>query len=259
MIWLKDVYYQDSLQKCELCKPEIAKAYYVLKEPKDSIFQKLNTSISFDGATGCHYIYNSKFPMVKKEDALDFSQWQQIKKRCDSVFALIDSPLLSTIVKMRESDQLYRKQIKKGADNTLIWSKQLYIDSINRLKIDSIFNQYNVYPGKDMLGYDNRNIFFIVIQHAPLETQEKYLPFLQQAVEKKQLDKSNLCYLIDRILSSKDLPQKYGTQLVLNKEKGKYELYKVENLKDIDKVRADMGLGPLKEYLKKNGVDYSND
>ena len=46
--------------------------------------------------------------------------------------------------------------------------------------------------------------------------------------------------------------QLYGTQFTsINGKKDTYKLHKIYNPKDVDKRRKEIGLEPLKEYIKK--------
>jgi hypothetical protein len=54
--------------------------------------------------------------------------------------------------------------------------------------------------------------------------------------------------LYDRLKMNQNLPQRYGTQAVLNNTlTGAYELYKLEDEKKVNDWRKEVGLPPLKQ------------
>ena len=132
-------------------------------------------------------------------------------------------------------------------------NEQNLLDSGNIQQIEKIIARYG-YPGNSIVGIDLSDVAFIVIQHASLEKQEKYFPVIEQAVKKRELDKNNLPYMVDRIRMRKDLPQLYGTQVIWNNKKAKFELYPVEDIKNVDKRRYKFNLPDLKYYLKEYNI-----
>lgn len=253
---LQKAFYEDSTGQCNGCKINIYASYYNLKEHKDTVFKYMNIAVSYDPYDACDVIYlaNNAFSKLH-EDALNPVQWGQIKCVCDSILSTIDHDLVNTLKLMKIDDQKYRKEMT-NKDNTVLWIKQNILDSVNQFRVDSILLKYKTYPGKNLVGVTYQNALFLIIQHAPLSMQEKYLSLLKEAAKKNQMRKSNLCYIVDRILTAKNLPQVYGTQLNLNKDKNKYELFIIEDMENVDRRRSEMGLKPLKVYLKENGVEY---
>src|SRR5689334_21430949 len=54
-------------------------------------------------------------------------------------------------------------------------------DSINEIKVTAILDKYG-WLGTDIIGITGNDALFLVIQHAGLSTQEKYLPMMREAV-----------------------------------------------------------------------------
>lgn len=90
--------------------------------------------------------------------------------------------------------------------------KQQLIDEKNIRIIDSLYQVYETYIGKTLVGEKYRVAMKIIIQHADLEHQEKYLPIVHQAVKDGEVFASSLKYLIDRIYNRKYGYQIFGTQ-----------------------------------------------
>ncbi|MBO0934820.1 DUF6624 domain-containing protein [Fibrella aquatilis] len=71
-----------------------------------------------------------------------------------------------------------------------IYAEMRKADSINLIKIEHIFNKYG-YPGRKLVGDKQSITAWLVIQHASLELQEKYLPIMEKAAATGELDKSS--------------------------------------------------------------------
>jgi hypothetical protein len=61
----------------------------------------------------------------------------------------------------------------------------------------------------------------------------------------------------DRILMMEGKPQIYGSQISKNGETHKWELYTLEKPETVDKRRAEVGLGSLKEYVKNWNIEFN--
>ena len=176
-----------------------------------------------------------------------------------------DSVLLSSIrselEKTRIKDQTLR-QIKKCIEENFgheseeynyYWSLIKEQDSLNELIVTRILDNYG-WLSQNQIGYMANQSLWLVIQHAPIETQEKYLELLKESVDKGGSEGWYLAFLEDRILMRNNKKQKYGSQLIQNKETGEYQLYPVEDPENLNKRRAKIGLEPIEDYLK----SYSN-
>lgn len=126
-------------------------------------------------------------------------------------------------------------------------------DSVNLIKVKSILDQYG-WLGPDVIGGQGNTTLFLVIQHADLKTQEKYLPMMREAVKNGKAEGSQLALLIDRVEMYNGRPQIYGSQL--NGENGKYKFYEILDEANVNKRRAEVGLEPLEEYAKGFNIDY---
>lgn len=136
-----------------------------------------------------------------------------------------------------------------------VWEEMVKIDEENKKKVVAILEEHG-WPGKSMVGPQANSAVFLVIQHSDKETMEKYLPMLRQAVAKGEAAKSQLALMEDRVRMNNGQPQLYGSQLRTNIETGQYELYTIEDEVNVDKRRAEMELEPLKDYMKRFGIEY---
>ena len=128
------------------------------------------------------------------------------------------------------------------------------IDRHNQERLDRIVEQYG-WPGTRIAGVEGASGAFLVVQHAELAYQRKYLPMLREAAAHRQLPRSDLAMLEDRVRIREGKPQIYGTQFHFDKA-GKNVLDPIEDEAHVDARRAEVGLQPLAEYLKQIDVIY---
>lgn len=129
-----------------------------------------------------------------------------------------------------------------------------YIDSCNLVQVEKLIATYG-WPGKSFVGARGNQTVFLVIQHAGLATQEKYLPLMRESVNRGESSASDFALLQDRVLMRQGKKQIYGSQVVFNKTGGQ-EFYPIEDEKNVNERRAKVGLQPLEEYAKYFGIDY---
>jgi hypothetical protein len=127
-------------------------------------------------------------------------------------------------------------------------------DSANMAQLEKIVDQHG-WPGKSLVGDQAAMAAFLVLQYADLSLQEKYLPLVQAAADKGDVERSHLAMLQDRINMRKNKPQLYGTQLWNDPSTGKFGLYPIEDSVGVDARRAEVGLEPLADYLRSIGIN----
>ena len=104
--------------------------------------------------------------------------------------------------------------------------------------------------GSEIISEQGNKTLFLVIQHADIKTQEKYLPVLKEAVKGGRAKASYMALLEDRILLAQGKKQIYGSQLEMDMKTKKYILSPMIDPANVDKRRAKVGLKPLSEYLQ---------
>jgi hypothetical protein len=184
-----------------------------------------------------------------------------IKQNMDKAYPGLNKSLAYQLDSILIDDQKYRLMISditdkygdKSKELKELWKKIDSNDSINLIKVKAILDKYG-WLGTDVVGSEGNSALFLVIQHADLETQEKYLPMMKEAVQNGKAKASSLALLIDRIEMENGRPQIYGSQV--NIKNGKGTVYKILDEANVNKRRAEVGLGPLEEYLKHFNIDY---
>ena len=174
------------------------------------------------------------------------------------------------LVKMGEEDQKHRQEMMDlmdrvaGSDSEKMAKKwkqaverQNALDGKNRQRLDEIVKAHG-WPKRSVFGEEASGVAFLVVQHAELDYQKKYLPLIKEAVAQKEARQSDLAMLEDRILTREGKKQTYGTQLRLNQTTQRMELYPIEDEENVDARRATVGLEPLAQYVKRVfGLEYA--
>jgi hypothetical protein len=128
------------------------------------------------------------------------------------------------------------------------------IDSVNMVQLEEIIAK-NGWPGRSKVGGQAALAAFVILQHAPVDKQEQYLPLLEAAATNHDVERYHLAMLQDRILMRREKPQKYGTQLWNDPSNGKLGLYPIEDSANVDQRRTEVGLPPLADYIRSLGID----
>lgn len=132
------------------------------------------------------------------------------------------------------------------------WSLIHQQDSIILNQVISIIDTFG-WVGKNTVGEKANQALWLIIQHADLEIQEKYLPLLKESVKKGESEGWHLAYLEDRILMRNGKKQLYGTQAVWDNDLKRNKIYPIENIESINERRKKLGLETLEDYAKANG------
>lgn len=143
------------------------------------------------------------------------------------------------------------QKTRTGSDSAKFMN---YIDSCNLVRVESLIAKYG-WLGKSFVGGKGNQAVFLVIQHADIATQEKYLPVMKKSVDEGESAASDFALLQDRVLMRQEKKQIYGSQVVYSKT-GEQIFYPIEDEKNVNTRRTKMGLQPIEEYAKYFGIDY---
>ncbi len=197
----------------------------------------------------------------------DLPKWKDIlmmvQLNVDEYEKDFDKILQKKLEKIRLKDQVLRQLYKEaeekfGKDSeymNMFWEMMREQDSINEKTVLKIIDEKG-WVGKSLVGAKANSTLWLVIQHAPLETQEKYLPLLKESVNKGESRGQNLALLEDRILMRNDKPQVYGSQ-VKRDEKGNGYFHEIIDPEYVNQRRKGIGLGPIEDYAKRMGVNWT--
>ena len=169
-----------------------------------------------------------------------------------------DLVLRKELATINKDDQSLRAKL---SDKTIsqnekdnLWTKINALDIINLKKVEKIFAKHG-YPGKSKIGNKYSGTAWLVIQHSNIETMTKYYKLIEEAALKSELRKSSYALFVDRYRMWRGEKQLYGSQ-VKNENGGSLYFHPIEDEENVNKRRAEMGLGPIEEYAKQFGIDY---
>ncbi|RAJ85380.1 hypothetical protein CLV59_10282 [Chitinophaga dinghuensis] len=171
------------------------------------------------------------------------------------------SSMKQELIGIYQKDQFYREELTKSSANWHLWKKQDSLDAINLKRVTFILDSMGN-PSRKLFGDTASLACFLVIQHADSAAQEKYLPVFEQAAKAGDLQWKDVVKMVDRLQLAKSGTQRYGTQYAPIKDPktgyntDKYQLSPIEDERNVDKRRQEVGLPPLATDAKKLGVDY---
>lgn len=175
----------------------------------------------------------------------------------DRLEANYDKPLQNELLAIFKDDQDIRHQYidsskKYGFKNPIVDSLarvMVYNDSINLQKIIKVLDTKG-WVGRDKVGPLANQTLFLVIQHADIKTQQKYLPMMREAVKNGNAMGSSLALLEDRVALREGKKQIYGSQVGRNTKTNEYYVLPLEDPDNVDNRRREVGLQPISEYVK---------
>ena len=177
----------------------------------------------------------------------------------------LNKALQQELIKMGREDQKYRakwqempaaERINPHNKAAALMEKQNQIDKKNIARLNEIVQQYG-WPGRSLVGEKGSSAAFLIIQHAELAQQEKFLPLLKASVAAGDANAIDAAMLEDRVLVGQGKKQRYGTQVHFGPETGgKWVLQPIEDEEAVDQRRAAIGMEPLATYLKNFGIEY---
>lgn len=174
-----------------------------------------------------------------------------------------DKPLKEQLEQIYVRDQMLRQLYrdaeekfgKESDEMKYFWQLVSEQDSLNEIEVIKIIEEKG-WVGKSLVGGQANMTLWLVIQHAPLETQEKYLPLLKKSVLKGESSGSHLALLEDRIQMRNGKPQTYGSQITTDKETGEQVVYEIREPEYVNQRRKEVGLGPIEDYVKRWGIEW---
>jgi hypothetical protein len=169
--------------------------------------------------------------------------------------AKYNKALAKTLDSISDLDQTVRNQylkaLNENKDKALTDSLLALMrstDQSNQEKVDAILSRYG-WLSPQTVGFKGSNALFLVIQHADLPMQKKYLPVLTAAEARGELLSSSLAFLVDRINMKEGKKQIYGSQGISDGKSSKRYIYPIEDPDELDARRRSVGLSPMSEYV----------
>ncbi len=179
---------------------------------------------------------------------------KKVKANKDEAEKDFDKLLVAKLEQIHEEDQKYRIQLNEiqqkygwsSDEMKAHWKLINETDAINQVKVEKILNTRGWLSPK-IIGDDGSRTLFLVIQHADLKTQLKYLPMMRKALKEGNIQPSSMALLEDRVALRQGEKQIYGSQISRDKA-GAYFVSPLIDPEHVDERRAEVGLSPLADY-----------
>ena len=225
---------------------------YEKGKPK-SAFPLLLTAVNY-GCDYYHHIFTNNFfkKYITKSDSM-----QIIKFAGEDVeipFKTVNKLELADFYELVHWDQAVNWFMIKYHDSVCLSPKQyrkLHVKLINSMILKDYLEKYG-YPDEKEFGSDLVNRFDNVIIHQ--ESWEWLKPYYDKAFRNNKISIERYYNFYDGLLIEKSLPQKYGAFENGKLRNGRYEIHPVDNIKNIDVLRRNVGLPPLHVFLKNNNI-----
>lgn len=198
-----------------------------------------------------HKVYLSKYPNIKDPD-LSIRLWEY------GIY-----------------DQMYRTLGVNNKRKITVFDTN-YLKEIKRQYINGIEEQYNlvhnlfkknIIPTYSLVGQEASNSFLLIISHIYNNLTKRNLKSLYKEAINREIGIEYYIMIHDRWLIHKGKKQLYGTQVGHNIEYdkqgnrvyGKGFFSPIEDERNVNKRRKELGLPTIEEYAKRMNVDYKYD
>lgn len=181
-----------------------------------------------------------------------------------SIFLVACSTLKSTDTLLKEvwnDDQQPRQQMLKLTKAVTVEGRTELVDSL--ILVNEIVERNDARNIKVVdkilkrglpqgLSEESYKTIWIVIDHAPLEKQEQYLPLVEQMANASYIGLDEYAILYDRVAMGQNRPQRYGSQIVQFGNADNLQLYvwPIEDAEKLDSLRNAVGMSSFYNYLK---------
>lgn len=179
--------------------------------------------------------------LVASSIATSQNQTQNFQNQLDSIWKT-DQDIRFKLIKLQQEGKM-----NSDATKELVQHMKTQ-DSVNLDQVESILQ--NGWP--DDLNMQGNQTIFLVIQHADLQTQKKYLPVIEKAMQDNKTFPANLALLKDRMALREGKKQIYGSQIFIDSNTGKKYVQPLQNPEEVDKLRAEVGLPSMETYLQQS-------
>ncbi len=169
---------------------------------------------------------------------------------------LLDSIYIEDQKLRQQYPEMSAKYDRDSKEMKTFWKEMGYVDSLNIIEVSKILDTHG-WLGKEVVGRQGNSCLFLVIQHANIDVQEKYLPMMKQAVTDGKARASSLALLEDRILLRRGKKQIYGSQIGTHPKTKENYVLPLEDPINVDKRRESVNLPPLQQYVENWGLQWN--
>lgn len=239
----------------------LACAYARDRQP-DSAFKYLNEDLEYDSTT---FILTNPDFLSLRED----TRWNSIiHKSTNNIIArnpgdIQDLSLAKKLWDMFAWDQAYFYELaiadrKLGMQSPVSKCIRDYKEKSNlenhRL-LDSIF-EIKGWPLISQVGSTAAQGAILILQNHSLEKQKQYLPIIKELCLAGEASWENYAHVYDGVQIAEKGTQFYGTHFIRDDNTLQYSFYPIEDEKNINKRRKEMGMATIEDYARRFGVTY---
>lgn len=159
---------------------------------------------------------------------------------------LPEPELAAELIRLGEQDQELRAKMPEKPD-AAFWKRMGESDRVREARLERIIAEKG-WPRISQVGHEAATSAWLIAQHGTEDFLKRCLALMKAAGE-GEVSPRHLALSIDRVLTSSNQKQIYGSQFQTDKE-GKTFLLPVEDFEHIEERRAGMGLEPFDEYRK---------
>jgi hypothetical protein len=218
-------------------------------------FDWLNLSVDNGYVNITHLKIDSDLTVLHSKN-----EWEKLiiklEKKIEIIEVNYNKPLQKELLSVYEEDQGIRIKFMSIYKNPNSDRKKIdsigkimnYKDSLNLIRVSKILDT-KCWVGEDVVGEEANKTLFLVIQHADLQTQQKYLPMMREAVKKGNASGANLALMEDRVALREGRKQIYGSQIGMNRDTKQNYVSPLEDPENVDQRRAKVGLQPIADYV----------
>lgn len=148
------------------------------------------------------------------------------------------------------------QQVPPSVDSLLAaYARMQAVDAENQRVVSDLLGR----GWPEGLPDEANETIWLVIDHAGLGMQKRWMPLIQRQAEAGRISKSSYATLLDRMLMREKRPQRYGTQTVSvsrmiegdsTRREQQCWLWPVADSGRLDSLRSTVELGPIGAYLR---------
>ena len=227
------------------------------KENLENGFQLLTKAVKY----GCHlrhHIFTDKFfkKYINQSDSLTLLK--VAKKELVFPFEASNRLSIISLYELVHWDQALNNYTIRFHDSMCLSPSQSRVLElkITRNMLRQYLKDYG-YPNEKEFGSVLVDRFDLVVIHhfEQVDSCEWLKSYYDEAYKMKKITPQRYYELYEKFLVYKDLPQKYGAFTSGRKINGRYEIYPIEDIEHIDKLRKQLSLSPLHVFLKNNNIN----
>lgn len=180
----------------------------------------------------------------------------------DRIRETSDNPVTQALLDMRQKEQALQAKIDEASDQFgdeqalfELDEQQQKMHVVHMAKLEELMGSAGWISSKEY-GKTACEQALTIMKNAPGERLEAHLDVLLNAAKTGEAAPAEVAYIHDKVLMHRGKKQLYGTQIAFNEKKGINDVYPIQDEANVDVRRAEVGLGPLADALKKMGIQY---